>query len=71
VKSVDALNPAALTALLGVQGIELKPGRAERIAAGVQELLAAVAADPLRADVEFEAEACAFAGTLARWRACG
>ena len=67
-KSVDAMDPAALTALLALQGIELKPGRAERIAAGLQELLAAVAADPLRGAVEFEAEACAFAGTLARWR---
>jgi hypothetical protein len=68
VKFVEAVNPAAVAALLAAQGIELKPGRAERIAAGAQELLAAVAADPLRAGVEFEAEACAFAGTLSRWK---
>ena len=65
-KSAEPLNPAALAAVLAVQGIALKPGREERAARGVQDLLAAVAADPMRAALQFEADACGFAAVLSR-----
>lgn len=47
-------------ALLEAQGIALAPGRAERLARGLEALLEASAADPLRATLEFHADAPGF-----------
>jgi len=68
VKAGEPWNAAALAVVLAAQGIELKPGRAERVARGVQDVLAALAADPLRRTVEFEAEPCSCERALSRWR---
>ena len=46
----------AVEAALAAQGISLAPGRAERIARAQQGLLDAVAADPLLAKLEFQAD---------------
>jgi hypothetical protein len=43
-------------AMLEAQGIALAPGRAERLARGLEGLLQASAADPLRTTLEFHAD---------------
>jgi hypothetical protein len=50
--------------VLSRQGIELAPGRAEKMAPGVEGLLAAVAKDPLLGELEFEVDPTTY--TLAR-----
>jgi hypothetical protein len=45
-----------LDEVLSRQGIELAPGRAEKIAAGVEALLAAAAKDPLLEKLPFEVD---------------
>jgi len=42
--------------MLEAQGIALAPGRAERLARGLEGLLQASAADPLRTTLEFHAD---------------
>jgi hypothetical protein len=56
----------AIEAALAAQGIELAPGRSERLARAQQSLLDAAAADPLRAAIEFDVEPAGFALALAR-----
>jgi hypothetical protein len=53
-------NAEAVEAALAAQGIALAPGRAERVARGQQVLVDASAADPLRAALEFDADATGF-----------
>jgi hypothetical protein len=50
----------AVEAALAAQGIALAPGRAERVARGQQALVDASASDPLRAALEFDADATGF-----------
>ena len=52
--SVPINHTEAVEAAAAAQGIALAPGRAERIARAQEALLAAIAADPLRAALEFD-----------------
>jgi|APFre7841882724_1041349.scaffolds.fasta_scaffold00465_14 hypothetical protein len=58
------LTPAAVSGALAAQGIEIAPGRAERIARALAPLLAAVVADAQ--SLAFDLEAPDFAAALAR-----
>ena len=55
-----------LDEVLSRQGIELTPGRAEKIAPGVEALLVAAANDPLRDRLEFEVDPTTYTLTLGR-----
>lgn len=55
-----------IEAALAAQGIALAAGRAERLARGVQALLEASAADPLRVQLEFDTEPTGFAFAMRR-----
>lgn len=51
-----------IEAALAAQGIRLAAGRAEKMAPGIQALLDAVAKDPLRGELEFEADPTTYSG---------
>ena len=53
-------NGEAVETALAAQGIGLAPGRAEKIARGIEALLDAAAKDPLRAALEFEADSTSY-----------
>ena len=55
-----------LDEVLSRQGIELTPGRAEKIAPGVEALLVAAAHDRLRDKLEFELDPTTYPLTLGR-----
>ena len=55
-----------LDEVLSRQGIELAPGRAEKLAAGVEALLAAAAKDPLLDRLEFEVDPTTYAVVIER-----
>ena len=55
-----------LEEVLSRQGIELAPGRAEKVTPGVEALLAAAAKDPVRGELEFEVDPTTYALTLDR-----
>jgi hypothetical protein len=52
--------------VLSRQGIELAPGRAEKMAPAVEGLLAAAAKDPLPGKLEFEIDPTTYTLTLER-----
>lgn len=56
----------AIEAALAAQGIQLAPGRGERLARANQALLDTVAADRMRADIDFDVEHGGFVAALAR-----
>jgi hypothetical protein len=57
-------NPEAVEAALALQGIRLAPGRAARIAAGLNAT--ADLADPLLGSLEFETDPASYALALSR-----
>jgi hypothetical protein len=59
----------AIEAALAAQGIALAPGRGERLAQGLQGLLDAAAADPLRESLAFDAEPAGFLLAIERCKA--
>jgi hypothetical protein len=59
-------NPEAVEAVLASQGIQPAPGRAAKIAAGLNA--AADLADPLLGSLEFETDPTAYALALGRHR---
>jgi hypothetical protein len=58
----------AVEAAIRAQGIDLAAGRAERLALGQAALLAASAADPLLAALEFDTDPPAFAEAVSKCR---
>ena len=64
--AVKHWSAEAIEAVLAAQGIALAPGRAERLARGLQPLLEASASDRLRADLDFNAEPGGFIFALRR-----
>jgi hypothetical protein len=56
----------AIEAALAAQGIAVSSGRADKLARGLQSLLDASAADPLRADLDFNAEPGGFVFAMKR-----
>jgi hypothetical protein len=54
----------AVEAALLAQGVPVAPGRAERLARGLQALLDASATDPLRGTLEFDADPAGFPAAL-------
>jgi len=52
--------------VLSRQGIELAPGRAEKLAPGVEALLVAAANDPLLGELAFEVDPTTYTLTLGR-----
>jgi len=56
VRTAKQWSGEAVETTLAAQGIGLAPGRAEKIAPGIEALLDAAAKDPLRATLEFEAD---------------
>ena len=56
----------AIEAAFGTQGIALGSGRAEKLARGLQSLLDASAADPLRAGLDFNVEPGGFVFAMRR-----
>jgi hypothetical protein len=66
VTTVKQWSAEAVEAALDAQGIRVAPGRTEKLARGQQALLAAGAADPLRATLAFEADPPSFVLALAR-----
>jgi len=58
-----ALSAEAIEAMLAAQDIPLAPGRAERLAPGVNAL---ALADPLRAGLAFEVDATSYLLALGR-----
>ena len=59
----------AIEAALAAQGIALAPRRGERLARGLETLLGASAADPLRESLAFDAEPPGFLLALQRCKA--
>jgi hypothetical protein len=59
------LTPQAIETLLAAQGVPLAPGRAERLAPGVNALNVA---DPLRAGLPFEVDATTYEKALRKAR---
>ena len=57
------MKPETIESLLAAQGIELAPGRAERLAPGVNALNVD---DPLRATLPFEVDPTTYTLTLVR-----
>jgi len=57
------LSAEVIEAMLAAQDIPLAPGRAERLAPGVNAL---AVADPLRAGLAFEADATTYLSALSR-----
>lgn len=60
---VKPLSPEVVEAMLAAQGIPLAPGRAERLAPGVNAL---AVADALRAGLAFEVDATTYLLALSR-----
>jgi hypothetical protein len=63
------LTGAGVEAALAAQGIELAPGRAERLARTLEASIGPSARDPLREALELEAEPFEFADVLSRNKA--
>jgi hypothetical protein len=59
---------AVVEAMLAAQGIALAPARAERLARAQQALVDASVADPLRAALEFDADAPGFVLAMEKCR---
>jgi hypothetical protein len=57
------LSAAAIEAMLAAQDVPLAPGRAERLAPGVNAL---AVADPLRAGLAFEVDPTTYVAALSR-----
>ena len=55
-----------LDEVLSRQGIKLTPGRAEKLAPGVEALLVAAAKDPLLGKLEFEVDPTTYAVVIER-----
>jgi hypothetical protein len=60
---VKPLSPEVVEATLAAQGVPLAPGRAERLAPGVNAL---AVADPLRPALPFEVDATTYLLALSR-----
>ena len=60
---VKPLSPEVVEAMLAAQDVPLAPGRAERLAPGVNAL---ALADPLRAGLAFEVDATTYLLALSR-----
>ena len=64
--AVKQLSADGIEAALAAQGIALASGRAERLVRGLQSLIDASAADPLRAGLDFNVEPAGFAFAMKR-----
>jgi len=69
VRTAKQWSGEAVETALAIQGIGLAPGRAEKIAPGVEALLDAAAKDPLRAALAFEADPAEYALAVERCKA--